>query len=272
MSDKREKPLKVKSNVLLDIYNIRHFILHLVRWDIKYKFRRSKLGMLWTILQPLFMALIIAFIFGTVFNIPMKDYAPYILAGFIVWDLVLSGVVGNSFAFIRAESYIKQCNHPMVIYPLRETLVSMAVFLIALIALLLWIAIINPYNLIVVAISIPLTLCVLFCFIFPLSIISSQIHVRYRDYPLILGLVMQVLWYTSPVFFKEEMFKGNEALYNWFLYNPVTSILNLIREPFLYGRLPELFAYSYILVISLIIGLFAYIVSKKYDKSVIHYI
>lgn len=258
--------------MLSSVYKIRYFILHLVKWDIKYKYRNSKLGMLWSILQPLFMAIIIAFIFGVVFNIPMKDYAPYILAGFIGWDLIFSGFIPNSYAYIKAESYIKQYNHPIIIYPLRETLVSMYVFLFALISLTIWVLIINPYNIIVVLISLPLTLILLFFLIFSISIISARFHVTFRDYPQIFSLLMQALWYVSPVFLSEEMFKYNDTLYKWFLYNPVTNILKLIRDPFLYGKLPDLFTYIYICVLIIVISLIAYIISKKYNKNIIYYI
>lgn len=257
---------------LKKVYNARYFVTHLVEWDMKYRFRRSALGVLWTILQPLLLTLIISLVFGFVFGIPMKDYAPYILSGFLVWDLILAAVVTNSFAFIKAESYIRQYSHPIVIYPIRETFVSFVTFLIALSSLVVWIAVLCPQNLLIVVMSLPLTSLLLLTLVLPISIISAHMHVRFRDYPYVLGLAMQALWYLSPVLFMESMFKSNPYLYNFFLYNPITSILNLVRDPFLYGKFPSLFAYGYVLVLAFVFSLIAYIVNKKSERETIFYI
>ena len=251
---------------------MRYFILHLVKWDMKYRFRRSRLGILWTILQPLFLTFIISGVFGVVFNIPMLSYAPYILSGFLVWDILLASVIINSFAFIKAESYIKQMAAPIVIYSIRESLVCICTFLVALISLVVWIGIINPENLLVSLIALPLSVTLLFMLSLPVSIISAHVHVRYRDYPYVMNLVMQLFWYLSPVFFQESMFKTNPILHNIFLYNPITSILLLIRDPFLYGKLPSLFTYFYVFAIIIILCFFAFYINKKSETNVIFYL
>ena len=259
-------------NYIRAIYKTRFFWMHLAQWDLKFKFRRSKLGILWTVFQPFLLTIIMSFIFGFVFKTPVSSYAPYILSGILVWDVLNSSVIGNSYSFVAAEAYIRQFSHPFIIYPLRNSLVSIATFIIANISLGIWTLVTQPENLILAVFTLPLTTCLLFILSLSLSIISSHINTRYRDYPYVMALLLQMLWYISPVFFQTSMFMSSRFLRIFFTINPVTHLLSLVREPFLYGRLPPIGSYVYVLLIDIVCLIVAYFVNKKYEKTVIFYI
>ena len=142
---------------LMRIYGARYFLIHVVRWDLKYKFRRSKLGILWTVLQPLLLTLIMGAVFSYVFQQDMKTYAPYILSGTLVWEIIQNAFITNSTSFVAAEAYIRQYAHPIALYPLRAAMVSMSTFFIASIALLAWSAILDPENILLALLSLPPT-------------------------------------------------------------------------------------------------------------------
>ena len=231
------------------IYDTRYFWTHLAKAELKYKFRRSKLGILWTFLNPFLLTLLMTIVFGTVFNMSYTDYAPYILSGIIVWDLLSGSVIGGGSSFLVSDPYIRQCNHPVIIYPLKSALVNSISFIIAIMGLFLWIVVAAPQNIFLGIITIPLTGMMYFMLSWGIIIIASFINTKYRDYPQIMSLVMQAVWYVSPVFFRGEMFTANKYLVMLFNLNPVTHILNLVREPFLYGRLPEGISYLYTLLI-----------------------
>lgn len=254
------------------IYEARYFLLHLVNWDIKYKFRRSKLGIIWTVLQPFLLTLIIALVFGYVFDQEMTTYAPYILSGVLVWDIISAAIIGNGSSFLAAETYIRQFAHPITLYPLRAAMVSVITFIIATIGLFTWIGFVYPENIPIALISLPLTAMIYFLMAWALSIISSHINVRYRDYPYVMQLVMQFLWYMSPVFFKEEMFESNALLHSFFLVNPITHVLMLIREPFLSGSFAPIVSYVYTFAIASLLLIIAWHVNKKLEKTVIYYL
>lgn len=258
-------------NYVKRIDKAKFFLFHLVKWDIKFRFRGSKIGVFWTILQPLLLTLIIGTIFGFVFKQNMKDYAPYILSGLLVWDVINGGVVGNSYSFLQAEVYIKQHSHPIIIYPLRAALVSILTFLIASSSLIIWVLIVYPQNFLVGLVSFPLTVLIYFMLSWPVSIISSHIHIRFRDYPYIMNLVMQIMWYFSPVFFKREMFLNNAILRVVFMMNPVTQILNLIRCPIFDGSFASLGTYIYVFVLMIFLATVAWFVNRKCEKQVIFY-
>lgn len=254
------------------IYKTRYFWSHLAINDLKARFRRSKLGLLWTVLQPLLFTLILAFVFSTVFKQPMGSYSLYILSGIVVWDLMQTSVVGGGNSLFASEQYIRQFNHPISIYTLRYTILNMATFLMELIALVGWVCFFQPGNLLLAIFTVPLTLVLYFPLIWGIITIAGYSGAKYRDYPQIMVLVMQTIYYISPVFFKQEMFLTSDVL-KWIMnLNPITHILNLVRYPFVYMKLPTNFDYLCVVLTDIIIALWAYRINKKNCKKVIFYL
>ena len=254
------------------IYKTRFFWSHLAVNDLKARFRRSKLGLLWTVLQPLLLTLILSFVFSTVFRQPLGTYAMYILSGIVVWDMMQASVVGGGNSLFASEQYIRQFNHPITIYTLRYAILNIVTFLMELIALVIWVLIFQPENLLLAFITVPLTVVLYFPLVWGLVTIAGYSGAKYRDYPQIMVLVMQTIYYFSPVFFKQEMFMASNVLETIFELNPVTHILNLVRYPFVYMKLPTAFDYLYVIMTDAIIVLWAICVNRKNEKKVIFYL
>lgn len=254
------------------IYETRYFWSHLAKNDLKFKFRRSKLGMLWIIAQPFFLTIIMAIVFSTVFKQDLGEYALYILSGMVVWDMLNSAVVAYCNSIVWSEQYIRQFNHPITIYTLRYSVLNIATFVIEINALVLWVLFMKPINLILAFFTVPLTVIVYFPMIWAITTISSYANTKYRDFPQVMALIMQALWYISPVFFKQEQFANNKILTKFFDINPITHILNMVRNPFVYGKMPELKDYVFCLATTGIFVLWAYKLNKNNQKNIIFYL
>lgn len=254
------------------IYETRYFWTHLSKAELKYKFRRSKLGILWTFLNPLLLTALMTVVFGTVFNMSYTDYAPYILSGLIVWDLLSASIIGGGASIMVAEQYIRQCNHPIIIYPLKSAIVNTISFFISINALIVWMIFVSPENILLGIITLPLTAVFYFALSWGLVVIASFINTKFRDYQQVMALAMQALWYVSPVFFRGEMFTNNKHLELLFNLNPITHILNLVRNPFLYGKFPSAMSYLYIFIVILVVWIIAFIKLKKEEKNMIFYL
>lgn len=257
---------------IIKIYRTRFFWSHLVRAELKNKFRRSKLGILWTFMNPLLLTLLMSAVFGVVFKMEFADYAPYVLSGLIVWDLVSSSFIGGGHSITTAEQYIRQFNHPLLIYTLRSSLVSTITFLIAITSLGIWMIFMNPENIVIGVVTLPLTTLLYFLLSWTVTTIAGLLNVKYRDYPQVIALLIQAVWYVSPVFFKKEMFTSSPALEMAFFLNPITHILNLVRNPFLYGTMPSPSDYVFTIITIIIFGLIAGILYKKNHSKVIFYL
>jgi lipopolysaccharide transport system permease protein len=256
---------------LKNIWSARYFFLHLARAELRYKFRRSKLGLLWTMINPLIMTLMMSFVLGNLLNFEMKEYAPYIFSGLIVWEFMIGSVVGGSNSLIVSEPYIKQFKNPFAIFPLKTTIVNAATFLIAIQGLMLWILLTKPANLLVSILTLPFSTICLLILGWPIAILTSFTNTKYRDFSQILALFMQLLWYSSPVFFKPEMFQ-NVKLVALIDYNPITYILNLVRQPMLYGKFPSFLDFYVVICTAIVLYLFAIWKIHKTEKSLIFYL
>lgn len=254
------------------IYKTRFFWSHLAATDMKVKFRYSKLGFLWGILQPIFLTLILALVFGVIYEEPLGTLAMYILSGTVVWNLLQNCMVGGAGCLIAGASYIRQFNHPITIYSLRAALFNMFSFLLECIALFFWILFTETPNLMWAVISLPATIMIYTVLAWLLVTIAGYLGARYRDYTQISVLVMQMVYFFSPVFFKEEIFVSNPVVYSIYRYNPVTHIVNLLREPFVYGRMPGWDEYGYVFLFMMIMAGFAFLLNRKHEKKIIFYL
>lgn len=256
----------------LRVYQSRYFWSHLAKNDLQARFRRSKLGMLWIIVQPFCLTIIMSLVFSVVFKQELGEYMAYILSGIIVWDLVSTSIIKGGECILSSEQYIRQFDHPITIYTLRYALLNTITFCIEIHALTAWVLVSNPLHLFLGFLTLPLTVFLYFAMAWPITTIAGYSNTKYRDYPQVMALFMQAIWYLSPVFFKKEQFVSSRFLLNLFEWNPVTHILNLVREPFLYGRFPEGKSYLYVVITIAVFTVWAYRVNKKNQKKIIFYI
>lgn len=254
------------------IYESRYFWMMQAKIDLKNKFRRSKLGLLWVCVTPLCLTIIMAFVFGTAFHQDIISYAPYVLSGIITWDIFTVSFVAGSGIMIGSSPYIKQTNHPVVIYPLKAAIAEIASFLISTAALGIWVMFINPLHVLFGYIFIAPALIIYFMISWGGMIIASYIGAKYRDYPQLATLLLQLLWYMSPVFFQESMFESNELLHTIFVVNPITHLLELIRKPFLAGQIPTGIDYLISISFAAVILFIAFLLNRKNERDVVFYI
>lgn len=253
------------------VWAARYFWVHLALADLRSRWRRSFFGVTWSIIQPLGLTLLLTLVFSRLFNTDIVTYAPYILSGIVVWEYISANTVAGSLSFVQADAYIKQCNHPLGIYTLRTVLGSLIVLMLASISLYGWVAVVLPQNIGWCWLA-TLTLYPIIALIaWPVSTLLSYVSTRFRDVPHALGLVMQSLWFVSPVYFEAKMFK-NGGLHALVDYNPIYHILQLIRAPLLQGEWPTWQNYAFSVGTAIVFGFIAILVGYKAERKVIFYL
>jgi lipopolysaccharide transport system permease protein len=253
------------------IWNARYFWVHLSLSDLRSRWRRSFFGILWTVIQPLGLTLLLSIVFGRIFKTEITEYAPYILSGMIVWEFVSATAIGGSLSFVQADAYIKQCHHPLAIYTLRTVLVNLMVLMLASLSLIMWVLIVMPQNFgwpWLAALTIYPIVALL---AWPLATLLAYIATRFRDLPHALGLVLQAMWFVSPIYFEAKVFRGGE-LHGLVDYNPIYHMLEIIRAPLLHGEWPTALNYAYCIGVVAILTLLAWLVGRESEKKVIFYL
>ena len=107
---------------LTAIWRFRHFLLALVRLDLRLRYRRSILGVGWSLLNPIAMTVVFTVVFSNLLGASATEYAPFLLAGMAVWGFLRESAVAGSRALISNESYIRQSPIPYGLYTLRTVL------------------------------------------------------------------------------------------------------------------------------------------------------
>src|SRR5262245_15575407 len=120
---------------ITQVWNSRFFWLSLVRMDLRTRYRRSLLGVGWSLLQPLTMTAVLCLVFHYFVKVDVRDYIPHLLTGLVGWNFVLNCANQGCQCFFLGEAYIRQCPLPLGIYPLRTAIGAIFHFLMGLIVL-----------------------------------------------------------------------------------------------------------------------------------------
>jgi lipopolysaccharide transport system permease protein len=253
------------------IWASRYFWSHLVGADLRAKYRRSSLGLLWSVIHPLALTGLLSLVMSRVFGSPILEYAPFVFSGLIFWEFVSGAVMTGCNAFINAEGYIRQFPQPLLIYSLRSTLASLTNFALGASGLLIWIAVWRPENVGIAILSLPFILASYFTIAWPMATLTAFYGTRFRDLPQFLVIALQAVWYISPVFFEPRVFRsgGLGILVDW---NPIYYMLQILRAPFIDGVLPSATAWSCLFGCVAVTGLWAIRETRASERSLVLYL
>ena len=256
------------------IYSIKNFIAHkfllreLVIKGIKLKYRRSYLGILWSLLEPVLMTIVLTVIFGTLFNNNNPLFPLHILSGRLLYSF-FSNATNMSLRAIRANaSMIKKVYVPKYLYVLSSIIFNYIIFLISLVVLFGLCIILKVYptwNILLV--WIPLGL--LFLLGFGVGMILATIGVFFRDMEYLWGVIMTVIMYASAIFYYPEKILSSQ--YWWILkYNPLYQIIDMFRRCIM-GQTITRFSLVYttgFVCVTTVIGCLYFV--KKQDRFILH--
>lgn len=223
---------------LREVFQLRHFIFHLAKSDLRARYKKSYIGLMWAVLNPIILTVMMTVILSLVFNTPARQYSAYVLIGLVCWEFLTQSSVGGSLCFLSAESYIKQYKRPILTYPLRQLLVASVAFFWGLFAAIIWSWTIAGSSKTAAIFVLPISILLSAIVFLPLVIIFAVATTVFRDFGQITAHLFQLLWYLSPVFISISVFESNARLTTLLHLNPVHHYLELFRQPILNGALP----------------------------------
>lgn len=227
----------------------RYILSSLVSRDLISRYRKSKLGVLWSIITPLGLSLIIGGVYSALFGADPKEFIPTLFAGLNPWIFLSGTAEAGTGAFLAAEGYIKQTTVDAQIYPLRVTLGGFVNLLYSILAFFSIYLFLQPN-----AFGPKMLMCVpglMIMFFFSLGIanIVSIVNLNIRDYQPLQSLILQGFFYATPVIYPKERLaeKGLSIIYE---VNPLYYILDVVRTPMLGKELPSLNTYLVAIVLA----------------------
>jgi len=255
---------------LAEIWHVRYFWLSLVKMDLRTRYRRSFLGMGWSLLHPMAMTAILCTVFHTLLKQPIREYAPFLLAGLATWNYILSATKDGCQCFFQGESYIRQYPAPFAIYPLRTALGSTVHFLLALLVTLGLSWYCKGFSNLASLLSLLPAIVLLFVFAWSLATLSGLANVYFQDTQHLTEVGFQILFYATPIIYSVTTLKDN-VFSRYLLYNPLFYILELIRTPVVEGTLPAFKVYFIACsTVSMTFLVAAWALSKSQRRLVFH--
>lgn len=268
----------------------RHLLVNLVSRDIKVKYRRSTLGIVWSVLNPLLMMMVQYLVFNNLFKMGNMQsvqvnsvtglpphFAIYLLSGQLVFNFFSEATNLAMDAVLSNASLIKKVYVPKYIFPLEKVIFSFINTLFSLVGLIfIFIFTKTPPTPWISLFIVPLLL--LFIFNLGAGLVLSALTVFFRDIKHFYGVIVMALNYLTPIFYSESIFENpdNPVAQTIMFYvlraNPIYWYVSMFRRVVVYGYAPTI--QQWIACIGWAIGMlvFGLFVFKKAQDRFILYV
>lgn len=241
---------------ILNIYDKYGFLLsQLVERDFKTKYRRSVLGVLWSLLNPLMIMVVQYMVFSTLFRFDIPNYAVYLLSGIVMFNYMSEATSQSMTCIIQNASLINKVYIPKYIYPFSRVISCGVNFLFSMLALYI-VIIATGMRITLPHIAILYGIVCLFIFICGVSFLLASIMVFFRDTQFLYSIVLTIWTYLTPIFYPESILPP--AMLTVLKFNPMYHFIRFIRFIILEGGIPDPKAWAYcaiFAIISLIVGI-----------------
>lgn len=234
--------------------------------EIKRKYSRSKLGVLWSVLNPLLHMVVMSAIFTAIFRRSIENFPVYYLIGNILYSFFTEATKSSMTSLADNSTLLIKLKLPMKIFPASKTvsaLVNLGLSLIPFVAVLVFFRIkINFCALFFIPIVI-----LLYLFSIGIGNMLSIAYVFFGDIKYLYGVFTTLLMYCSAIFYPVSSLGPEMA--NVVNINPVYSFIYSARECIMYGRMPDLKRILYMLICTLAIYFIGNLVFEKNKNKVI---
>ena len=253
---------------LKNFWHYRQLLLELVKKGIKLKYRRSYLGIIWSLLEPVLTTAVLTVVFGTLFGHDEPEFPMYILTGRLLYSFFSQGTKAALKSIRSNAGMIKKVYVPKYLYPLSDVLFNFVIFLLSLIVLVVlglvlrvwprpsWLLLVFP-------------LILLFFMTYGVGMILATVAVFFRDMEYLWTVLLMIIMYTCAIFYyPTRLLKSG---YAWVLtLNPLYGIIVNARhlifaEAFEWDRMVYAVIFT---VVVLIVGHLAFF--KNQDKFILH--
>lgn len=241
----------------------------LVSRDLKVKYRRSFLGYIWSLLNPLLMMCVMTYVFSEIFKSSIPNFPLYLISGQTLWNFFNESTNMSMHSVIHNGSLIKKVYIPKFIFPISRVLssfVTMSFSLMAIVIVILFTKATVYWT--VLLFWIPLVFLFVFCC--GVGLVLAALATYFRDITHLYGVLTLAWMYATPVFYDVSILPENVRA--TIGMNPMYYFITFFRSLILYGQIPSwdvwIFCFFSSLV-ALVIGLWVFM---KLQRNFILYI
>lgn len=225
------------SNYIKNFLKFQPLLSELVARDVKIKYRRSVLGVLWTLLNPLCMMIILSVVFSNIFKFDIENFPLYVLSGQVIFNFFNDATTSSMTAIINNAALLKKIYVPKYLFVLARifssfinlmaTFTALLLVMIAVRAELHWTLFLSWFPLLMVVV-----------FSLGVGMLLAALTVRFRDIMHLYSVFTTGLMYLTPVIYPMSMLPDRIRVI--VLMNPLTNYLEMFRDLAFYNTLPSL--------------------------------
>lgn len=239
---------------MTELFRYRDLIKALVARDLKVRYRRSAIGFLWTMLQPLLMMLVLRTVFSSLFQAQSAEvpnnYAVYAMSGILFWNFFSQSIVASMNSLRGNAGLLEKLPVPKAVFPL-STVISGLINLVLALVPLFAILIVTGHPLRPALFFLPVAILLVALFTLGAGLLLSPLAVFFSDVVELIGVMLTLMMYLTPVFYPKDIVPES---YRWIVrFNPIRSILEVFRDPIYQGEIPPLSHLTVSVVIVLLV-------------------
>ncbi|NTU71306.1 MAG: ABC transporter permease [Coriobacteriia bacterium] len=250
---------------ITESWKYRHMIKEFVRRDITTRYKRSYLGVLWTMLNPLGMMLIMTLVFYNLFQMQQPKFPLFVFTGLICWNFFAQVTEAAPRTLLWSGTLIHRVYLPRTSFALVALGGALVNFLLSFI----------PFALIMAALRVmpgpeilfvPVAIVLLSLFSLGVGLMLSSVVVYFPDVIDAWGIALMAWMYLSAIFYPYSIIPES---YRWWFFNlnPIYHLILLFRDPLYYGNWPSLAhigAATFVSLSTLLVGWFMF--TRKADE------
>ena len=219
-----------------DIFRYREYLKQSVARDLRRRYKRSSLGYIWSMLNPLLMMCVLALVFSNIMKHNIEDYAVFLFCGMLPYTY-FSSTSNGCLGTIRSNAkIIDQVAVPKYIFPLSIALSGLIDLMLSLVPLFLVIAIVGrPFHWTILAL--PIVLLPLFLVSMGVALIVAVSNVFFEDTQHLIEVVFRAVYFLCPILYRRDQLP--EWLQEYVVLNPVFCVIEFNRGLFYEGTLPD---------------------------------
>ncbi|MFZ0535152.1 MAG: ABC transporter permease, partial [Anaerolineales bacterium] len=220
-----------------EAWRYRDLIFFLVRRDLTARYKRSVLGIAWTMLNPRGMMIVLSIVFSQLFRMNIEDFPAFVLSGLIAWTFFAQTSSAAINVLVWGGDLLQRIYIPRSAFALSSIGTGLINLLLSLVPLLVVMIVIGtPLHM--TFLLAPLAMILLGLFSLGVGLLISTIGIYFADVVEMYGIVIMAWFYITPIIYTLDLLPAN--LQGWLQLNPMVHLVELFRNLVFYGKIPAL--------------------------------
>jgi lipopolysaccharide transport system permease protein len=216
--------------------HLRDVALELILRDLRLRYKRSVLGIAWSLVTPLAQLLVLHFVFTVVLPLGIANFGSFLFVGILVWSWLSGSLDQATGSIVDNRELVRQPGFPVAVLPVVTVTTNLIHFVMALpvLAVVLGLGAATPGASLAL---LPALIGLQFLFTLSIAYFVATLHVTFQDTKHLLGVLLTLGFYLTPVFY--EVRQAPEPYQPLYALNPMVHVIEAYRDVLLHGVWPS---------------------------------